>query len=138
MRGVPLRIELGPRDIKNNNIVVFRRDKLEKEILSIGDNVVTLIEEILNKIKSNMKIKAKEIFNQNIVGVETVKAAKEHIDKHRGIVYFYWCGKEDCGKELEEKVHVDILGVQEEFPEEGRCINCGSNAKYKTLIAKTY
>ncbi|AXV38381.1 MAG: proline--tRNA ligase [Methanobacterium sp. BRmetb2] len=138
MRGVPLRIELGPRDIKNKNMVVFRRDNLEKESIPLGNDVFSQVKDMLSKVKVDMKSKAEKVFNDNIVSVETVEDAREHIEKYRGIVNFYWCGDEDCGKDLEEKVHVDILGVQEEYEEEGECINCGSKAKYKTLIAKTY
>lgn len=138
MRGVPLRMEIGPRDIENKNAVIFRRDKLEKETISIdSDKFIDDIKTILDNISNDMKDNAWKSFNEHIRSAETVKEAKIKIEENKGIVSFNWCGDETCGKELEEKVHVDILGIQEEDIQ-GVCINCGKPAKCKTLIAKTY
>ncbi len=138
MRGIPLRMEIGPRDIENKNAVIFRRDKLEKETISIdSDAFIDDIKTILNKISQNMKDKAWISFNEYIKSAETVEEAKSGIEENKGIVSFNWCGDEPCGKELEERVHVDILGIQEDI-KDGECINCGKEAKCKTLIAKTY
>ena len=60
------------------------------------------------------------------------------VEENMGIVTFHWCGDEACGKELEEKVRVDILGVQEDETASCECINCGKSATCKTMIAKTY
>lgn len=139
MRGIPLRIEIGPRDIENKNAIIFRRDTLEKETVSIDSD--TLIEEIrmiLNDIGKNMRERAWNSFNTQIKTAETAEEAKNEIEKNKGIVSFNWCGDEPCGKDLEEKVHVDILGIQEEDDMDSKCINCGNPARCKTLIAKTY
>lgn len=138
MRGVPLRMEIGPRDIENKNAVIFRRDKLEKETISIESDVfIDDIKILLDNISQDMKDNAWKLFNGHIRSAETVEEAKIKIEENKGIVSFNWCGDEPCGKELEEKVHVDILGIQEE-DSQGVCINCGKPAKCKTLIAKTY
>ncbi|MGF7118431.1 proline--tRNA ligase [Methanobacterium oryzae] len=138
MRGVPLRMEIGPRDIENKNAVIFRRDKLEKETISIdSDAFIDDIKTLLDNISTDMKDKAWDSFNAHIRSAETVEEARTKIEENKGIVSFNWCGDEPCGKELEEKVHVDILGIQEEDVH-GVCINCGKPSKCKTLIAKTY
>jgi prolyl-tRNA synthetase len=138
MRGVPLRMEIGPRDIENKNAVILRRDKLEKETISIdSDAFIDDIKTLLDNISHYMKDKAWDSFNAHIRSAETVEEAKTKMEENKGIVSFNWCGDEPCGKELEEKVHVDILGIQEEDIQ-GVCINCGKPAKCKTLIAKTY
>lgn len=139
MRGVPLRIEIGPRDIENNTAVVFRRDKMEKGTVSLEkENFLVEIEALLNDIKENMKDKAWESLEKHIRSAQTIEEAAQKIEENKGIVSFQWCGDEKCGKELEEKVRVDILGIQEENVSEGICINCGMPASCKTLIAKTY
>ncbi|MDI6724325.1 MAG: proline--tRNA ligase [Methanobacterium sp.] len=139
MRGVPLRMEIGPRDIENKNAVIFRRDKLEKEVISIeSETFIEEVNSILNDIGKNMKDKAWESFNAHIRSAETVEEAKKEIKENKGIVSFNWCGDEACGKQIEEKVHVDILGIQEENLIGCKCINCGKPAECKTLIAKTY
>lgn len=138
MRGVPLRMEIGPRDIENKNAVILRRDKLEKETISIdSDAFIDDIKTLLDNISHYMKDKAWDSFNAHIRSAETVEEAKTKMEENKGIVSFNWCGDEPCGKELEEKVHMDILGIQEEDIQ-GVCINCGKLAKCKTLIAKTY
>lgn len=139
MKGVPLRIEIGPRDIENKNVVVFRRDKMEKETVSLDSNeFVSEIKALLNDISQNMKNKAWNSFNERIKSAEFVEEAAEKIEEHKGIVTFQWCGNEKCGKELEKKVGVDILGIQDENATPGQCINCRKPASCNTLIAKTY
>ncbi|MGZ7158915.1 MAG: proline--tRNA ligase [Methanobacterium sp.] len=139
MRGVPLRLEIGPRDIENKNAVFFRRDKMEKGTISLkSDNFLVEIDKLLNDINQNMKDKAWESLNKNIRSAETVEEARTKMEENKGIVVFKWCGDEDCGKKLEEKVRVDILGIQDENAASGTCINCGKPASCNTLIAKTY
>jgi prolyl-tRNA synthetase len=139
MRGIPVRMEIGPRDIKNKNAVVFRRDKMEKGTISLdSDDFINEVKTLLTDISQNMKDKAWKSFNKHIRSAETVEEAAEKIEEHKGIVTFQWCGEEKCGKELEEKVKVDMLGIQDENATLGECINCGKPASCKTLIAKTY
>lgn len=139
MRGVPLRIEIGPRDIKNGEMVIVKRNTLQKETLKI--NPETLIEDInsiLIDITQGMKEKAWEILKENIRPVETIQQALKEISENTGIISFAWCGQQSCGKEIEEKVRVDILGVQENIEGEGKCINCDKPAKHLTLLSRTY
>ena len=162
MRGVPLRMEIGPRDIENKNAVILRRDKLEKDTISIeSDAFIDEIKSILSTISHDMKEKAWKSFNKHLRDAETVEEAAREVEENRGIVTFHWCGDEECGKELEEKVKVDILGVRESksetykmplteitkeeidlLQEEGaaarECINCGKSSTCRTMIAKTY
>lgn len=162
MRGVPLRMEIGPRDIENKNAVLFRRDKLEKDTISIeSDAFVGEIKSTLDIISHDMRKKAWQSFNKHLRDAETVEEAAQEIEENMGIVTFHWCGDEECGKELEEKVKVDILGVRESkletykmplteitkeeidlLQEEGaaarKCVNCGKSSTCRTMIAKTY
>ena len=139
MRGIPLRLEIGPRDIENKNAVTFRRDTMEKGTISLDSNdFIPEINALLNEISQNMKDKAWESFDKHIRSAKTVEEAAETIETHKGLVTFQWCGDEECGKELEEKVRVDILGIQDENATPGQCINCGKPASCNTLIAKTY
>ncbi len=139
MRGVPLRIEVGPRDIQNKKVVTYRRDTQEKEIidynpLDISENTF----ETLGEISLNMKDKAWKTFQNSIRSVDSIEDAADEIAKEGGIITFNWCGDEACGKDIEEKVNVAILGVQESDNENSTCINCDKPSKHLTLIAKTY
>jgi prolyl-tRNA synthetase len=139
MRGVPLRIEVGPRDIQNKNVVTYRRDTQEKEIIDYNPLAISETTfETLGEISLNMKDKAWEKFNNSIRSVDSIEEVTNEIAEAGGIITFNWCGDESCGKDIEEKVKVAILGVQELDNKDSTCINCDKPSKHKTLIAKTY
>ncbi len=139
MRGVPLRIEVGPRDLANKKVVTFRRDTQEKSIIDYEPESITeTVNGLLNDVSLNMKDSAWETFNNSIRSVNSIEEAEKEMTKAGGIITFDWCGDHECGKDIEEKVKVDILGVQELVHEDKRCINCGKPSKHLTLIAKTY
>jgi prolyl-tRNA synthetase len=139
MRGVPLRIEIGPRDIQNKKLVTYRRDTQEKGIIDYDPLAISETTfETLGEISLNMKDKAWKTFEKSIRSVDSIEEAEEEMAKANGIITFNWCGDEDCGKDIEEKVKVAILGVQEPDNENSTCINCDKPSKHRTLIAKTY
>ena len=138
MRGVPLRLEIGPRDIENNKMVALRRDTMEKETLDYSEEtVINDLNNILEEITQNLKIKAWNKFQDNIRPANTLEEARDILTNDKGIISFSWCGNESCGKEIEEFVRVDILGVFEESTD-GTCIKCGAPSKTIALLAKTY
>ncbi len=138
MRGIPLRIEVGPRDLENKKVVTFRRDSQEKEIIDYNPDAISEnVNEILDNISLKMKDKAWKSFENSIRSVDSIDEAAEEMSKEGGIITFDWCGDQECGKDIEEKVRVDILGVQES-DKENSCINCDKPSKHLTLIAKTY
>jgi prolyl-tRNA synthetase len=139
MRGIPLRIEVGPRDLQNKKIVTFRRDSQEKEIIDYEPSKISqTITEIMNDISLKMKENAWATLENNFRSVDSVEEAEDIISKYGGIVTFDWCGDRECGKDIEEKVKVDILGVQLSENENSKCINCDKPSKHITLLAKTY
>lgn len=136
MRGVPLRIEIGPRDLKNNTCVFSPRDSPDKFKVDL-DQVTEQVGKTLTSITVNLRKKAWQRMNSNISPAQTIEEARALIEKKQGIVSFFWCGDEECGMEIEEKVRVDILGIQKE--EEGEaCFHCGGKSQYQALLAKTY
>lgn len=138
MRGVPLRIEIGPRDLKEGKIVLKRRDTLEKEFVEYQEEqVVDLVNDRLQRITTNLKEQAWEMLLENLREVNTLDEARDTIQEDGGIVSFLWCGDEACGKDMEEKVQVDILGIQEDA-DTGECVNCKEKARYRALLARTY
>ena len=139
MRGVPLRIEVGPRDIQNKKVVTYRRDTQEKVIIDYNPLAISeTVFETLGEISLNMKDKAWETFEKSIRSVDSIEEAEEEMSKAGGIITFNWCGEENCGKDIEEQVKVAILGVQESDNENSTCINCDKPSLHRTLIAKTY
>lgn len=137
MRGVPLRIELGPRDLKENKAVFLRRDNMEKTTVSLEDDIASSVQNLMSEISLNLKEKAWNTMNANIREVNNLEEVKESIETEKGIISFAWCGDESCGKDIEEKANVDILGIQE-GEISGKCFNCDKDAKFKAFMAKTY
>jgi prolyl-tRNA synthetase len=129
MRGVPLRLEIGPRDIENKKMVALRRDTMEKETLDYHEEtLIDDLNEILTDIIQNLKNKAWQEFNKNIRPANSLEEARDILKQNKGIISFGWCGDESCGKEIEEFVQVDILGLHQESTE-GKCIHWGKPSK---------
>jgi prolyl-tRNA synthetase len=139
MRGVPLRLEVGPRDIANKKVVTVRRDNGEKEFRDFNpETFIDDITSLMEKINIDMNKKAWKSFEDEIRTVESIEEVKKTIDELGGIISFDWCGDESCGKDLEETAGVDVLGIQSESEEGKVCMNCGKPAKHVALMAKTY
>ncbi|NYB52985.1 MAG: proline--tRNA ligase [Methanobacteriaceae archaeon] len=138
MRGVPLRLEIGPRDIENKKMVILRRDTMEKETLDYQEEtLIGDVQKILQQITDNLKSSAWVKFQENIRPATSLEEAKDILSEKKGIISFHWCGEESCGKKIEDYVRVDILGFSENSKDE-KCINCGQKAINLAFLAKTY
>lgn len=135
IKGVPLRLELGPKDIERGEVVAVRRDTGEKLILK-RKGIDKQIEELLGKISDNMRKRAWEKFNKKINFASNIEEI-ERFGKEGGIIRAYWCGEERCAKSLEDRVNLDIIGIVREISD-GECIYCGNKAKYLIQLARTY
>jgi prolyl-tRNA synthetase len=133
--GVPLRIEVGPKDIDKNQVMTVRRDTGKKEAVS-RDGLKESIERILEDITKNLKTRAKARLDDSIHDADSIRGAGEII-KRKGIVRALWCGEKSCAEDVEERVATDILGILEE-EQAGNCIGCQKEARYRVLLAKKY
>lgn len=136
LKGTPLKLELGPRDLENNITVAMRRDKGEKIELALDDNLARNVSDLLDKTQENLTEMAWNFQKEHIKFTEDIDEIPGLVEAGN-VVKFYWCGDEAVGKEIEEKTGYDILGIQEEVSE-GKCIASDKDAKYIALIAKTY
>ncbi|MDR1722109.1 MAG: proline--tRNA ligase [Methanobrevibacter sp.] len=135
LNGTPLRIEIGPRDLKENQLVISRRDNGEKTNFSLDNDIISTVKDLLNQITINLKEKAQKRLEEHIVEVNNIEEIEKTV-LEENVAKVKWCGEEDCGKDIEEKTNLDILG--ENSTTDGECINCKKPAKYNVLIAKTY
>jgi prolyl-tRNA synthetase len=150
MKGVPLRIELGPRDLKSNSCEFIRRNDGKRTHVPLND-VVPEVQRVLEEIQVRMHDDAKEalrtaIYNGDgdIVGTENSeeKLAALSSKVEQGIVSLFLCNSEQCGQELEELIGVSVLGeaiyVNEEGENgEGKCVICSKPAK-RAYVARAY
>jgi prolyl-tRNA synthetase len=128
-KGVPVRIEVGPRDMENKKCVVVRRDTLEKESISISE-VQVYVEKLLIEIQDNLLNRSKELLISNTYSVDDYEEFKKIISTKKGFVRAYWCGNPDC----EEGIKVDTKATtrcqtEDGANKSGRCIYCGEHGE---------
>jgi prolyl-tRNA synthetase len=136
MKGVPLRMEIGPRDVEKATAVLARRDTGEKKTVHLTD-IKKEVSAILKDIEENMKKSAIKELASRITDADSLEYAKDTLEEKGGIVRTVWCGEKGCGIEIEEVLNATLLGTDEERPS-GSCINCSGEGKHILLISKSY
>ncbi len=136
MRGVPLRLELGPRDITDNVVTAVRRDTGEKLRLR-RDSIKEDVEKLLSEIARELRDRAWREFEGRVKDAGDIGKAREILKAAGGIVRIGWCGRESCAADIEEATGVSILGILEEDAE-GRCAQCGAPAEVVVQLGRAY
>lgn len=136
MKGVPLRIEVGPRDIEAGRVTVVRRDTGEKGTLP-REGIKAGVEKLLDDIARSLREMAWKEMESRISGCTSLEEAASTLKERGGIVRVEWCGEEACGKGIEDRLDTDILGTIEEQPQ-GLCAGCGHKAKHVIQLARTF
>ncbi|SDW00164.1 prolyl-tRNA synthetase [Marininema mesophilum] len=145
LRGVPLRLEIGPRDVDNNQVILARRDTGEKVTVEL-DRVVEQVEELLVKIQEEMFQRALDFREKNsYLEIETIGDLNAHVaqmekeSKAVGWVLAGWCGEESCESKVKEETKLTSRNIPFEAPVvKKRCIACGSESKFTTWFARAY
>ena len=138
MLGIPVRIEIGPRDIENGEVVVVKRNDREKISVKI-DELTTELPKILENIQSELFNKAKEFLNTHIYEATTMDEFKKISDENIGFVKAMWCGDPECEDEI--KAQTNGFGsrcIDETDKISDKCICCGKDAKHKVIWGKSY
>ncbi len=138
MKGVPLRLELGPKDIEKNQCVLVRRDTREKIFVNL-DELETKITEILADIQENLFKRALENRENRTYTAVTLDEIKEISDNHNGFIKTMWCGNVECEEKLKEVAGVSsrcMPFAQETVSEV--CPVCGKPAKAMVIWGKAY
>jgi len=137
LKGVPVRLAIGPRDLGNGTIEVARRDTLEKEILQITD-IVEKIENLLISIQDNIFQKAFSYREQNTFTVDSWDEFTNQIKKG-GFVRAHWDGTPETEQLIKEKTKATIRVIPvDEKMEEGVCVLTGKPSKQRVVFAKAY
>ncbi|MHA1167925.1 MAG: proline--tRNA ligase [Candidatus Hodarchaeales archaeon] len=139
MRGVPLRIEIGSRDIENNGFVVVRRDKKGKIFVSKNE-AIKKIGDLLDQINEDLVSRAKELLEQNIREATTYSDLLNIMKTSRGFVRTTWCGSEDCADKIKDDMKAEIRGIRNDINEkpEHDCVVCGNKAESVVYVAMSY
>lgn len=134
LKGVPLRVEIGPRDIEKNEIVIVQRNSGKKTSIS-QNNASQAIKDELDVIAKTLYDNAKKLLDDNLHRVESIDEAKER----KGIIEIPWCGSEDCAMEIENILEGNTLGVPiKDSKCDSLCPVCNGKSKTWMRFAKTY
>ena len=137
LKGVPVRITIGPRDLEQNQVEICRRDTLEKSNMSLQE-VGNAIPQLLEDIQENIFRKAKKFRDDHIIKVDTWEEFEKAIEKG-GFVSAHWDGTTETEVAIKEKTKATIRCIPFNNPQEdGKCILTGKPSKERVLFAKAY
>ena len=139
LKGVPLRIEVGPRDLKNEQVTLVRRDNRAKEQIGL-DAVSKRAGELLVEVQAGLLQRARDFVATNTHTVEDYDAFKRIMQEQRGFIRAYWCGSSECEGRIKEQTRATIRVIPEDARAAGpgRCILDGSPAEQQALFAQSY
>ena len=137
LKGVPVRLAIGMRDVENGTIEVARRDTLEKETLKV-ENIDIQVEDLLNKIQKNLFDKANNFREENTFNADSYEEFKELIERG-GFVYAHWDGTSETEEIIKNETKATIRCIPETSEiNEGKCIFSAKKSKQRVLFAKAY
>jgi prolyl-tRNA synthetase len=138
LKGVPLRLEIGPKDIEKKHVVIVRRDTGEKEFVKRID-LKAKVKELLDDIGNHLYDNAKEHMKKNIVETESWDEFNKAIENKK-IVYAPFCGDEECEEAIKEKTKGANTRAIPLNQKEGssKCVHCGKEAKSYAYFGKCY
>ncbi len=138
MRGIPIRIEIGPKDVEKNKCVVVKRNDGNKIELNLDSNLSETIIGLLNIIHNEMYEKACAFLSEHMTKVSTYDEFKEKLESVGGFIQAPWCGKTECELKIKEDTTATSRCISDREPINEKCICCGEKAKYIVNFAKAY
>ncbi|MCQ2263105.1 MAG: proline--tRNA ligase [Bacteroidales bacterium] len=138
VKGVPVRVAIGPRDLENNQAEIARRDTLEKANYAL-DTLDETIEKLLDEIQNNLYQRSLEFRNANIRRADTWDEFVSILDNESGFVYAHWDGTTETEEKIKELAKATIRCIPFDNPlEDGKCILTGKPSKQRVLFARAY
>lgn len=138
MRGIPIRLELGPRDLENGVCVLVSRVTGEKKQVPL-DNLAASVAEMLEEVHAQMYERALEFRESHLFDVETLDQLKEAFEEKRGFAYAGWCGDDACESKVKEETGATSRNIPfEPQTTKTTCLCCGKPAAHTVVFARAY
>ncbi|BCY28580.1 proline--tRNA ligase [Flavobacterium okayamense] len=138
LKGVPVRLAIGPKDFENGTYEVARRDLLSKEVIS-KDRIVDYIMNLLDEIQTNLYAKALDYRNSHITEVNSFDEFKDLLETKGGFLSAHWDGTPETEEKIKELTKATIRCIPlDQKEEEGKCILTGAPSNGRVLFAKAY
>jgi len=138
LKGVPIRIEIGPRDIKQKHVILVRRDTFKKTAVK-EEEAVDAVAKLLEEIQNNLFNKAKKSLEESITTVKTYDEFKKTLENKGGFIRASWCASDKCEEKIKDETSATIRIVP--FKKEktfSKCVYCGQEAKEVVYFARSY
>lgn len=138
LKGVPVRIAIGPRDIENKTVEIARRDTLKKEIFAL-DKVTVTVTGLLDEIQKNIYDKALKFRKENTFYIDKWEDFLRVLDTPGGFIMAHWDGTTETEEKIKEETKATIRCIPFDSPEEeGKCIYTGRPSRRRVLFARSY
>ncbi|HII09569.1 TPA: proline--tRNA ligase [Candidatus Micrarchaeota archaeon] len=138
LRGIPVRIEIGQKEVEAEKVVLVRRDTGEKTECKLAD-AKSKVEKLLSDIHENMYAKAEKFLKANIHAVSDYAEFKKVLSEKGGMIHAPWCGSRECEESIKEQTGAKITNIPfDEGKLAEKCIYCGKKAKHMANFAKSY
>jgi len=147
-KGIPLRLEIGPRDIENDQVFMGRRDKAHRDKTSLRrEEFIATVGDILDEMQQTLFDRAAALLKSNTREIDDRQAFfdfftpenKEKPEIHGGFTRAHWCGNAECEARIKEELSVTIRCIPFDIKEEtGICIYCGEPSSRRVIFAKAY
>ena len=138
MRGIPLRIEIGPRDLENNQCMLARRVDGVKATYPLDDQLGASISQMLDDIHETMYQKALTFRNEHMTDATTLEELTDILNTKGGYVKLPWCGDEACEVKIKEETGATSRCIDTHAHADGVCPICGKKAKHLVYFARAY
>jgi prolyl-tRNA synthetase len=138
LRGVPIRVEAGPRDVKQGQVRVVRRDTRDKQdvaLESLADSLATLLDDV----QASLFRRAVEFREANTHPIDDYEAFKRQLETRPGFLRARWCGNADCEARVKDETGATIRCLPLDEPDDpGPCLICGGQSQRRALFARAY
>ena len=138
LKGVPVRIAIGPRDYENGTVEIARRDTKEKKVIA-HDNLAEYIEQLLEDIQKNLYDRALKHRTENTHSVDTYDEFKKVLEEKGGFIMAHWDGTAETEEKIKEETKATIRCIPlDQKTENGKCMVTGKPSSKRVLFARAY
>lgn len=139
VNGIPVRIEIGSRDLNENKLTVARRDTREKMQIDVNTNIKEYIVQLMDDIQTNLYNRALNRRNEMTYEAHSIKEIENIMNTQPGFIKADWCGNEECELKMKEIKGLKSRCILEnEQPIDGKCVVCGNDAKHLVVWGIQY
>ena len=136
-KGVPLRIEIGPREVEKKQVVLARRDTGERSTTPV-EGLKERIEASLEEVQKNLYARALAFREENSYQVDDYEEFKRILEGPGGFLWAHWCGSAECEAKIKEETKATLRAIPLQGKRRGRCIRCGDDSVQRVVFAKAY